>query len=150
MKVNYNFVTAHLQKDGHDVNPDEVAQNVRQIALAATIPPWSRQKWDSALFGKFGQCKRVYCNKGKDDDDSDSLRMMFTHQLNTKLGAKDVKGFAKVVKSVLIKGTKALQHKCVHVLPVNGTDTEAFNTTQASRPPSRHYTHAYVNYHSTP
>ena len=120
MKVNYNFVTRHLEKDGHAVDPNEVAQHVRDIALAAAIPPWSREKWDSALFGKFGVCKRLHHNKKKDDDDPDSLRMMFTHQLNTKLGGRDAKEFAKVVKKVLIQGAYcsilSIIPRCLHIV----------------------------------
>lgn len=88
VKVNYNFVSQAIKRNNESVDPKEVTNCVRSIAHAACIPPWSKSKWDDAVFSGFMESKVHYQNNRTIVNTDDDMRIVFTHQLSRKLEVK--------------------------------------------------------------
>lgn len=104
--VRYAFVADHLKAtDGTVVRGADVAAHVRSVGLAATVPAWTKQKWEESVLGRYTRC-RTYLDAPMPGgfDNRKHLRIVFTHQLAGRLQDSDIDNLVGTVRSVLVDG----------------------------------------------
>lgn len=100
--VGYYLVCKHLwEQMKQKVDPLEIMASVKEVAMAETVPPWPKLKWDKLLESFYPSQSLYY--KEIDFDQNNDMRVVFVHQLSRAEG-KDRNEFLATIRSVIADG----------------------------------------------